>query len=263
MIKIIKEGKTDFRMTCDKCGCIFEYNVEDITDSYIKCPTCHKQHYGFEPEYLEKTSFDTGLAEREPADYLGKLGKLQTLPNEPTYQSLNECEGCPTYKQLCSPNGYYVGDLPCQWCNKNPLKLTCDIATYTTSAGNETRGARSWTTVSTTNCTEEARKITCKAADVEYTTTLEDSPEMSYTAELPVESNYYTVNSSGVGGTCSYSKIETYTPGTYGVCGSCSCEKASIESESSCEAEAAPMPGKYDCFSKSDKKATKKRKAAK
>lgn len=143
MIKIIKEGKTDFRKTCDKCGCIFEYNVEDINDSYIKCPTCHKEYYGFEPEHLEKTLFDKGLAECEPADYLGKSGRLQTLPNEPTYQSLNACEGCPTYKQLCSPNGYYVGDLPCQWCNKNPLKLTCDIATYTTSVSNETRGARS------------------------------------------------------------------------------------------------------------------------
>ena len=55
MIKIIKPGKTDFRKTCDKCGCIFEYNVEDIDDCYIKCPTCHKEYYGFEPEYLEKT----------------------------------------------------------------------------------------------------------------------------------------------------------------------------------------------------------------
>lgn len=202
MIKIIKPGKTDFRMTCNKCGCIFEYNVEDINDSYIKCPTCHKEYYGFEPEYLEKTSFDTGLAEHEPADYLGKLGKLQTLPNEPTYQSLNECEGCPTYKQLCSPNGY-VGDLPCQWCNKNPWKITCDTATYTTSISNETRGARSWTTTSTTNFTEEDREITCKAAGVEYATTLEDYPEMSYDSNLSktdytytnVEpgTNYYTV----------------------------------------------------------------------
>ena len=124
MIKIIKEGKTDFRMTCDKCGCVFEYNVEDIDDCHIKCPTCHKKHYGFEPDYaLEKD-----LAECEPVGHLWKSGKLQTLPNEPTYQSLNECEGCPTYKQICSPTGY-VGDLPCQWCSKNPWKVTCDTAT--------------------------------------------------------------------------------------------------------------------------------------
>ena len=113
MIKIIRPGKTDFRMTCNKCGCIFEYNVEDIKDSYIKCPTCHKEYYGFEPDYSEKTLFDTGLAECEPVGYLGDLGKLQTMPNEPTYQIFNECEGCPTYEQICSPAGY-IGDIPCQ-----------------------------------------------------------------------------------------------------------------------------------------------------
>ena len=226
MIKIIKPGKTDFRMTCNKCGCIFEYNVEDINDSYIKCPTCHKEYYGFEPECLEKTLFDTGLAECEPAGHLGKAGRLQTLPTEPTYQGLNECEGCPTYKQLCSPNGY-IGDLPCQWCNKNPWKVTCDTATYVTSVSNETRGARSWTTASATTFSEpEDIKITCKAEGVEYTTTLEDYPEMPYTAELPAEPNYYTVNSATVDGTYSYSEIETYTPDSYGACCcSCSCEK--------------------------------------
>lgn len=149
MIKIIKPGKTDFRMTCNKCGCIFEYNVEDIQDSYIKCPTCHKEYYGFEPEYLEKPLFGDDLTEYEPIGPLGDPGGLKILPGDSTYQSLNECEGCPTYKQLCSPNGY-VGDLPCQWCNKNPWKVTCDTATYTTSTSNETRGARSWTTCSST-----------------------------------------------------------------------------------------------------------------
>ena len=48
MIKIIKPGKLDFRITCDKCGCIFEYNMEDIYDSFVKCPTCGKMHYGFQ-----------------------------------------------------------------------------------------------------------------------------------------------------------------------------------------------------------------------
>ena len=44
MIRIITPGKKDFRMTFDKCGCIFEYNVADIDDCYIKCPTCGKTH---------------------------------------------------------------------------------------------------------------------------------------------------------------------------------------------------------------------------
>lgn len=240
MIKIIKPGKTDFRMTCDKCGCIFEYNVEDIKDSYIKCPTCHKDYYGFEPEYLEKPLFDTGLAECEPTGPLGEPGSLKTLPGEPIYQSLNSCEGCPTYKQLCSPNGY-IGDLPCQWCNKNPWKVTCDTATYTTSAGNATRGSRSWTTCSSTAFSEpEDMKITCKAEGVEYTTTLEGYPETSYDIYLDTtdctytnvepSTNYYTVELNANGGSgCS--------------CTPCKCEELTVNcscrADESCECQAA------------------------
>lgn len=128
MIKIIKEGKTDFRLTCDKCGCIFEYNVEDIDDCYIKCPTCHKQHYAFEPDYeLEKNTSEHSPTElvkpKRQSDYY--TTPIQTTPEMPNYQSLNECEGCPTYKKLCSPNGY-VGDLPCQWCSRSPWRVTCE-----------------------------------------------------------------------------------------------------------------------------------------
>ena len=34
------------------------------------------------------------------------------------------CEGCQTKKML-SQGITYIGDLPCQWCNKNPYKITC------------------------------------------------------------------------------------------------------------------------------------------
>ena len=71
-----------------------------------------------------------------------------------------------------------------------------------------------------------------------------DTTDYTYTNVEP-STNYYTVELNANGGS------------------SCSCEKASRESERSCEAEAEPVPGKCDCFSKSDKKATKKRKAAK
>lgn len=53
-IKIIKEGskkkkKDVYEATCEKCDCIFEYNIEDVEskDKYsngwvfiIKCPCC-------------------------------------------------------------------------------------------------------------------------------------------------------------------------------------------------------------------------------
>ena len=109
MIRIIKEGKTDFRITCDKCGCIFEYNVADIDDCYIKCPTCGKQHYAFEAElttdFIQPYTFGDGLARS------------------------SSCEYCPVYKML-QTDQVYIGDTPCQWCSKNPYRVTCnDIST--------------------------------------------------------------------------------------------------------------------------------------
>lgn len=101
MIKIIKPGKTDFRLTCDKCGCVFEYNVEDIDDGYIKCPTCGKMHYGFQ---------DTQLSDIRPTGTF----RIYTDP----------CEDCDFTKTL-KTTGYYVGDTPCQWCNKSPYRATC------------------------------------------------------------------------------------------------------------------------------------------
>ena len=43
MIKIVQPGKEEFQNTCDTCGCVFSYGVEDL-DSYlgnnVKCPFC-------------------------------------------------------------------------------------------------------------------------------------------------------------------------------------------------------------------------------
>ena len=109
MIKIIKPGKTDFRLTCDKCGCIFEYNVEDIEDSYIKCPTCGKMHYGFQ---------DTQLSDVKP------IGTFRISTDD------YDCSNCDFAKTLKAA-GYYIGDTPCQWCSKSPYRVTCT----TTSLG--------------------------------------------------------------------------------------------------------------------------------
>jgi hypothetical protein len=105
MIRIITPGKTDFRMTCDKCGCVFEYNVEDIDDGYIKCPTCGKVHYGFQDDQLAYTIGGT-----KPTGTF----RLYTDP----------CEDCDFTKTLRT-TGYYVGDTPCQWCSKSPHRATC------------------------------------------------------------------------------------------------------------------------------------------
>lgn len=59
MIKIIKEGKLKHETTCKDCGCVFEYEVEDVTrrtvwDDHgghypvcdffdVICPFCNKK----------------------------------------------------------------------------------------------------------------------------------------------------------------------------------------------------------------------------
>lgn len=46
------------------------------------------------------------------------------------------CEGCETKKML-SQGINYIGDLPCQWCSKNPLRFQCiDGATTTVTTNN-------------------------------------------------------------------------------------------------------------------------------
>lgn len=40
------------------------------------------------------------------------------------HYTTDPCEGCQTKKML-SQGITYVGDLPCQWCNKNQYKITC------------------------------------------------------------------------------------------------------------------------------------------
>ena len=140
MIKIIKPGKTDFRLTCDKCGCVFEYNVEDIDDSYVKCPTCSKMHYGFQDEQLVYTIDGT-----KPVGTF----RLSTDP----------CEDCDFTKTL-KTTGYYVGDTPCQWCSKSPYRSTCTA----TSLGS---GYGSGCTCSSRDCSKY--NCECESASCEPT----------------------------------------------------------------------------------------------
>ena len=55
-------------------------------------------------------------------------------PIKTAYGSTDPCEGCET-KKLLQTGGTYVGDLPCQWCNKNPYKLSCGTTTTVTTSG--------------------------------------------------------------------------------------------------------------------------------
>lgn len=56
-MKIVEKGYSSFRHRCNKCGCLFEYELIDIDDEdYVTCPWCgikciHKRYEGiFSPE---------------------------------------------------------------------------------------------------------------------------------------------------------------------------------------------------------------------
>jgi hypothetical protein len=42
MIKILEQGQQTFTITCDRCGCKFQYDLSDLSGlDYINCPFCH------------------------------------------------------------------------------------------------------------------------------------------------------------------------------------------------------------------------------
>ena len=49
MIKIIKDGQTDFIAKCSTCGCEFSYQLVDIGLGSVVCPCCgnHVAHKEF------------------------------------------------------------------------------------------------------------------------------------------------------------------------------------------------------------------------
>lgn len=40
MKKVIESGKKEFIAVCDKCGCKFSYELEDVAGGVVNCPEC-------------------------------------------------------------------------------------------------------------------------------------------------------------------------------------------------------------------------------
>lgn len=132
-IKIIKQGVKEFHITCPYCGCEFTYEKEDVYNSEVICPCCstnlpHKGVIGTInttsspiPIWYNQQVVPDGYKIR---DDLNK--RPRTLPDGATsINNENSCEGCPNNpKYLKTP---YIGDSPCQWCQKNPYKVTCTL----------------------------------------------------------------------------------------------------------------------------------------
>ena len=58
------------------------------------------------------------------SSYINLVGTGEGEESIKNIGSTDPCAGCPT-KEMLQTGGTYVGDLPCQWCNKNPLYYNC------------------------------------------------------------------------------------------------------------------------------------------
>ena len=128
VIKIIKQGTKEFHITCPYCGCEFTYENEDVRNSVVICPCCSKSlpHKGVIGTVNTTPSpmpiwYNQEVA---PDGYKIRDGLNKPLPSRlTTSDNWSGCEGCPNNpKYLKTP---YVGDSPCQWCQKSPWKVTC------------------------------------------------------------------------------------------------------------------------------------------
>ena len=130
-IKIIKQGVKEFHITCPYCGCEFTYENEDVCNSEVICPCCltnlpHKGVSGKVDEAPLPTNGGYGTITNPHGTYPYNdlVYRPFTLPDWVTkLDNLSGCEGCPNNpKYLKTP---YIGDSPCQWCQRNPWKVTC------------------------------------------------------------------------------------------------------------------------------------------
>lgn len=123
-IKIIKDGIKEFHITCPFCYCEFTYEKEDVPNSQVICPCCSTN---LPVRTVNTNTFQMPIWYNQPVvpdGYKIRGGLNKPLPNWPaTSDNWSGCEGCPNNpKYLKEP---YIGDSPCQWCQKNPWKVTC------------------------------------------------------------------------------------------------------------------------------------------
>ena len=57
-------------------------------------------------------------------------------PIKTVSKTTDPCEDCPT-KEMLQTGVAYIGDLPCQWCHKNPLRFQCISGTTTVTTSSD------------------------------------------------------------------------------------------------------------------------------
>ena len=122
-IKITKPGQKEFHAFCKWCGCEFTYEISDLklsaSSDKVSCPTCGRDYH--HPSMVQDPTLQSGIGYQWPSD------------------STDPCAGC-AWRENLLRDGLYIGDTPCNWCNKNRLNsLTCQpsIKDYTTPYVNQ------------------------------------------------------------------------------------------------------------------------------
>lgn len=136
-IKVIKQGVKEFNLTCPFCGCEFTYEKEDVHNSQVICPCCltnllvgtvNTNPFPMPIWYNQQVAPDgykiRGVINKPTDKYNDLVYRPFTLPDWATKSdNFSGCEGCPNNPKYIKEN--YIGDTPCQWCQKNPNKVTC------------------------------------------------------------------------------------------------------------------------------------------
>lgn len=104
----------------------------------IKCDSCaHEKMCKYKEEFIEcaanieklnkpdfmKVSFDCKYySESKPTPKEFKLPNFTTTSTN----SRKDCNDCDFYNKYILKGQTYIGDSPCQWCDKYPFRVTCD-----------------------------------------------------------------------------------------------------------------------------------------
>lgn len=128
-IKIIKEGIKEFYATCPFCDCEFSYEKEDLYNGIIICPCCGAtlEAKANTKKMVSEPIRDNMVWETPEYKELQRAFERQAKKRSfiPCDNKINPCLSCPFYISYLSKGQPYIGDSPCQWCQKNPWKVTC------------------------------------------------------------------------------------------------------------------------------------------
>lgn len=120
MIKIIKEGQKIFIRTCDRCGCKFQYDLDDLSGlDYINCPCCHTTLTHIGPHTKKVGPNDTDLNKANKIDWID-TGKINV-------NDIRKHTTTTLYKVEVGDCGYTYGTTTGQYVNTNTVITIGDV----------------------------------------------------------------------------------------------------------------------------------------